>query len=782
MIRAVFSALLSHWLKSPLQALALLGGLALATALWSGVQAINAEARQSYARAAATVSEGDYAQIRGALTLSDFVALRRAGVLVSPIIEGRLNGVRIIGVDVLTSPTLTAFPTENLGEIEGPAFYGTAEALALVDLAPDIGKVTVEGAAPNTVYADISLVADLLDRGTEIDRLILLKDQPVGAASPEKLGYKVTPAQAGTDLAKLTDSFHLNLTAFGLLSFAVGIFIVHSAIGLAFEQRKPMIRTLRAVGVPLQTLIGLMVTELVGLATVAGGIGVCLGYLVAAALLPDVAATLRGLYGASIEGTLSLSPIWWLGGVVVSIVGALIASLGVFLKLWQMPLLAAAQARNWQTNGPLRRFRLGAVILCACLGLGILLFGKGLVAGFVLLGALLIGAALLLPSVLALVLSLGQRTASGVLTQWFWADTRQQASGLSLALSALLLAMAANVGVATMVSSFRVTFVQFLDQRLAPELYIYAETEDEAERIERFVEPLVDVVLPLVYQDTVVSGVPTEIYGAKNHSTYPDNWRLIEASQDPWGQVAGGSVLVNEQFARRTDQWTGAEIEIEGRTFTVAGVYGDYGNPVGQIVMTQTVFSEVYPDNRALRFGLRVDPDKVQDVSDALRDFGLSDDQIINQAAIKSLSKGIFEQTFVVTDALNILTLAVAGFAILMSLLTLATMRLPQLAPIWALGLTRKRLARFEILRALIFALITSAAAIPLGLVLAWVLLAVVNVEAFGWKLPLYFFPLDYLKLVIEALIAAVIASLIPAMRLGKTSPSQMLKVFANER
>ena len=32
---------------------------------------------------------------------------------------------------------------------------------------------------------------------------------------------------------------------------------------------------------------------------------------IAAALLPDVAATLRGLYGASVAGTLSIRPVWW---------------------------------------------------------------------------------------------------------------------------------------------------------------------------------------------------------------------------------------------------------------------------------------------------------------------------------------------------------------------------------------------------------------------------------------------------------------------------------------
>lgn len=782
MIRVTFTALISHWLKSPLQALALLGGLALATALWSGVQAINAEARLSYDRAAATVSEGDYAQIRGELTVSDFVALRRAGVLVSPIVEGRMNGVRLIGIDVLTSPQMTTLPTGNLDGNSGPALYGSKEALEQIGPLSALAKVVVEGVAPNSVYGDIGVVSDILGKGNSIDRLLLLKDQPLGAILPQTLGYVVTPPQAGTDLAKLTDSFHLNLTAFGLLSFAVGIFIVHSAIGLAFEQRRPMIRTLRALGVPLQTLLGLMVLELVVLATIAGGIGVILGYFVAAGLLPDVAATLRGLYGAKIEGALTLSPAWWLGGVFVSIFGALLASLGVFLKLWQMPLLATAQARNWSARGLARNLRLFGLFLCLFVAAAVLALGEGLLAGFTLLGALLIGAALLLPTYLDLVLTLGQRLSSRALAQWFWADTKQQASGLALALSALLLAMSANVGVATMVSSFRVTFVEFLDQRLAPELYVYAENEDEAARIEAFVEPLVDVVLPLVYQDTVVSGVPAEIYGAKDHRTYPDNWRLLEGTEDPWAKVAGGAVLVNEQFARRTDQWTGQKIEIEGRPFIIAGVYGDYGNPIGQIVMNQTVFSEVYPTVRPLRFGIRIDPNKVSEIAAALREFGLKDDQILNQAAIKNLSKGIFEQTFVVTDALNVLTLAVAGFAILMSLLTLATMRLPHLAPIWALGLTRDSLAKLEVLRAILFAAVTGVAAIPLGLVLAWVLLAVVNVEAFGWKLPIFFFPADYLKLLVEALIAAVLASLIPAWKLKKTSPSQILKVFANER
>ena len=56
MTGAVLSALVSHWRCNRLQLLTLVLGLALATALWSGVQAINAEARASYDAAAATLA------------------------------------------------------------------------------------------------------------------------------------------------------------------------------------------------------------------------------------------------------------------------------------------------------------------------------------------------------------------------------------------------------------------------------------------------------------------------------------------------------------------------------------------------------------------------------------------------------------------------------------------------------------------------------------------------------------------------------------------------------
>ncbi len=795
MTAAILHALASHWWRNPLQLITLLAGLTLATALWSGVQAINAEARASYDAAAATLGEGQFLQLAprdgAVIDHATYVALRRAGWLVSPVIEGRLGQVRLVGLEPLTAPggigPVDPQGGADLGRFlagEGQIF---ARAETLVQL-PTTGAQHVENpdVAPNTAITDIGLAQRILGRGDEIDRLILSPDQPLNRRPLEEVApdlMQIAP-QDGSDVARLTDSFHLNLTAFGLLSFAVGLFIVHGAIGLAFEQRRSVVRTLRALGAPLARLIALMAVELGLLALMAGGIGVALGYVMAAALMPDVAASLRGLYGADVSGQLTLRPAWWLSGFAIALGGTAVAAGGALWSLARMPLLAGGQA--WAA-GMSRRWTVQAALSLTLLVLSgaFVIWGKGLLAGFGMLGALLVGGALALPPLLVALIAAVATRAKTPVPQWFWADTRQQVPGLSLALMALLLAMAANVGVSTMVSSFRLTFTGFLDQRLASELYVTAADSAQADAILAVASSQADAVLPLMNVDRTIAALPAQIYAARDHATYRDNWRFLRSVPDVWQRLAKGEgVLINEQLFRRAKLDLGSPVRLgTGITLPVLGVYGDYGNPLGQVIVTESLFRSLFPDVIALRFGLRVDPDQIEALRINLRDMaGVAESAMIDQASIKALSLSVFERTFAVTAALNVLTLAVAGFAILMSLLTLAAMRLPQLAPVWALGLTRRGLAVMDLLRAVVLALLTAVMALPLGLALAWALLAVVNVEAFGWRLPMYFFPLDYLRLVGLALMAAAFAAAWPAWRLSRIPPAQLLGVFRHER
>ena len=252
--------------------------------------------------------------------------MRRAGWQVSPVVEGRLQGIRLIGLDALTAPGGLG-PVDltdgalTLDTLLGGVLFATQDTLdRLIDI--EITKAVSEDVAPNVILTDVGTAQNLLSMQGQLTRLIVEPAQPIGQPALETVTPHLTvrPPQGGSDVARLTDSFHLNLTAFGLLSFAVGIFIVHGAIGLAFEQRRPVIRTLRALGFPLRYLVGLIAAELLVLSLVAGAIGVGLGYLVAAALLPDVAATLSGLYGASVSGTLQLRPEWWLSGLALSLI------------------------------------------------------------------------------------------------------------------------------------------------------------------------------------------------------------------------------------------------------------------------------------------------------------------------------------------------------------------------------------------------------------------------------------------------------------------------------
>ena len=149
---------------------------------------------------------------------------------------------------------------------------------------------------------------------------------------------------------------------------------------------------------------------------------------------------------------------------------------------------------------------------------------------------------------------------------------------------------------------------------------------------------------------------------------------------------------------------------------------------------------------------------------------------------MKAESLRIFNRTFAITAALNAFTLGVAGIALLTSLLTLGNSRLPQLAPLWAIGITRRHLAAIELTRTLAVALITALFALPLGLLVAWCLIAIVNVKAFGWRLPFDIFPLQLLELIGVAMLAALIAALLPVARLARMQPATLVKVFADER
>jgi putative ABC transport system permease protein len=298
----------------------------------------------------------------------------------------------------------------------------------------------------------------------------------------------------------------------------------------------------------------------------------------------------------------------------------------------------------------------------------------------------------------------------------------------------------------------------------------------------------VTAILPAPRADTQLDGWPVEVLGFADHATYRDHWPLISASATLWDDLRDGkAVLVSEQLARRLRLHVGDSLRIATAQgawpVAVGGIYPDYGNPKGQIGVGNDALFAHWPQTPQTRFGLRVRPDAVAAVlADLRRRTGLDRNRLIDQASLKADSTRIFNRTFAVTASLNAFTLGVAGIALLTSLLTLGNSRLPQLAPLWAIGITRRRLAALELGKTMALALFTALLAVPLGLVVAWCLLAVVNVKAFGWRLPFQIFPDQLLQLIAVALAAALLATLLPIVKLVRMRPADLIRVFANER
>lgn len=824
MLRITLGALLSHWRRHPLQFFSILTGLWLATALWTGVEALNSQARADYARASAVLTGPAQAQVspRKGERFAEpaYVQLRRRGWPVSPVLEGRLRfgtgedgaRVQLLGIEPLSLPHGTSVAGQPGASLDlGPFIGDPGQAWIAPDTMKRLGfhpgeqPVTSEGQrlpplvvhpqlAPGVVIVDIGRAQALLQAPRQLSRLIL--DADFAARQPRlpvELATVLELRAAGDtgDLDRLTESFHLNLRALGMLAFIVGLFIVNAAIGLALEQRRGLLRTLRACGISLRGLIVALAIELGLFAVLSGLAGVASGYVLASVLLGNVAASLRGLYGAEVAGQLNLPPQWWVMGIVISLLGAVLAGGSSLVRAARLPVLALAQPQAWRLAQSLwlTRQAIAAVLLCAFAGL-CWRFGDSLLSALLMLGAILLAGALALPALLDGVLALLARRCRGPLWEWFVADSRQQLPAVSLALMALLLALAASVGVGSMTEGFRKTFIGWLDQRLSADLYLTPRDTAHSLEIAAWLrgQPGVTSVLPRWRVEQRLQGWPVQVEGVVDDASYRAQWPLLSQSSGAWSQLAAGQgAMLSEQLARRLHLQLGDILRLPApggdQWLKIVGLYADYGNPRGHMLLNADWLRRQWPDAVLGNLGVHVAPERMAAVRAELeRRFGLDSTRLIDQSSLKRWSTEVFERTFAATGALNALTLGVAGIALFISLLTLGHSRLAQLAPLWALGVNRVRLGWLSLGQTLMLASLTVLLAMPLGLLLAWCMVAVLNVQAFGWRLPLQIFPDQLLRLGLLGLLTSLLAAAGPLWHVARRQPADLLRQFADER
>ena len=672
------------------------------------------------------------------------------------------------------------------------------------------------GADEPSANPSLSPIPDPSPAAGRLSRIdLLLPDsaavERVAALLPAGVEVRPASTQAET-LATMTEAFRLNLSALSLLALVVGLFLIYNTVTFAVVQRRRVLGTYRALGVTRAEVFRLVLVEALVVGVVGTALGLALGVALGSGLVRLVTQTIGDLYFVVRVRELALSP-WALAKGMALGLGATLV--GALRPGWEAASVAPASAlrRSTQEDRIGRgagRLALGGLAALAAGGL-VLLLPAGVAGAYAGMLGILVGVALLTPWLTRLYAAAAQPVMARLMGPVGRMAARGIATSLSrtaVAVAALTVAVAATIGVATMVSSFRTTVEDWLGSVLRADVYVQppatvfrrggavldpalardlaaldgvARTDEIRVRTLDMSPPRPGgagdgpVAAPTLRFDLVVSRIDSTRAGVN---------RYKEGSAAAFAAAApGGAVAVSEPFAFRFGVSAGDTLTLPTdrgpRAYPVAAVYIDYGNDLGVVLMDERPFLASYRDpgyaGTALTAAPGVDPGTLVSRAQALAE-GRQDVTVRSTRALRQASLDIFDQTFVVTSVLRLLAVGVAFVGVLSALMALQLERRRELAMLRAQGMTPGEVRTMVLAQTGLMGLWAGALSIPLGLALAAVLVFVVNVRSFGWTLAFVVSPGVLLQAVALAVVAALLAGAYPAWRMSTTSPALALR------
>jgi putative ABC transport system permease protein len=366
----------------------------------------------------------------------------------------------------------------------------------------------------------------------------------------------------------------------------------------------------------------------------------------------------------------------------------------------------------------------------------------------------------------------------------------------AVAIAALMIAVATTMGVGIMIGSFREAVVRWLDGSLRADLYV-SPPSLVGSRTDSTLDPA--VVERLMSTPGVVAASTTRLATVQSprgpvsvialglSPGYRPGFRLLQGGADEALRAFHeGSVLVSEPFAHRNRVRVGERLRLRTdqgqRDFWVGGIFYDYGSSGGTVVMSRTTYERFWNDRAisglALNAAPGVDPDTL---TPALRQRAaeITDGTAVvirSNRALREASLQIFDRTFAITSVLRLLTVAVAFIGVLSALMAFQLERVREVGVLRALGLTPRQVWAVATAQTGVMGLLAGLLAVPVGLVLAFVLIFVINRRSFGWTMPMEVDPVILVQGVTLALAAALLAGLYPARRMAMGEPAEALR------
>ena len=840
MIPAFYRANLNYLLRHPWQlALAVLG-ISIGVAVIIAVDLANESSRRAFLLSMdAVTGEATHQIIGGPRGIDEdlYVELRvRHGIRsIAPVVEGHVaideNPLQALGVDLFAEQEMRAFSRRLAAASSDPATArsvfrdmlikpgavimseNTASALGISRgdrfdiiaagrthsalLLETYSNGTATG-LDNFITTDIATGQAWFGRPGRLSRIdvrIADGDVELHERLETLLPAEVTLLSAAArtrTTAEMSAAFMTNLTAMSLLALLVGLFLIYNSVSFSVLQRRRLIGILRALGVTRRQVFILVLTETAGIGLISAILGVVAGISLGGELLGLVSQSINDFYFRVTVSDVSVSAFSIGKGIVAGMAAALVAAMMPAIEATSYrPRLAMTRSLlEQQTRRLLPGIAFAGITIIVLATVLLLLSGRNLVAGLVAVFMLILGFALCIPAAVRAsthALAPIAKQLGGVWARLAVTGIGGSLSRIAVAIVALSVAVSATIGVSVMVDSFRGSVDEWLEQTLQADIYAGIRRGDfDAVLIEDLSNiPGVEAVSTSRRAWHEDENGRTQILAIKMAPGSYAGTEILDADPlEVWPSFERtDGVLVSEPYAYRNNVAAGDSVSLRTASgeseFRVIATYQSYDINASALLMSRETYDRHFDDPGVNSIGLylseTVNADAVIAQIEAISE-GRQKLVINSNARIRELSLQIFDRTFVITDVLYWLAIGVAFIGILGAMLALQLERARELAVLRALGMTPVQLGGMITLQTSVIGLLSGIAAIPLGLVMAYVLIEVINRRAFGWQIDMTIAPDLLLSAVLFAVVAALLAGIYPAFRAAQSQPALAMR------
>ncbi|MCU1244686.1 MAG: macB 37, partial [Acidobacteria bacterium] len=286
----------------------------------------------------------------------------------------------------------------------------------------------------------------------------------------------------------------------------------------------------------------------------------------------------------------------------------------------------------------------------------------------------------------------------------------------------------------------------------------------------------------VLYGETIVAVGSGDFHVTANFGHLP----MIapsSAGQALQAALARNGVFVSESFALKFDKGVNDILVLPTahgpRRFPITGVYRDYSNDRGVVVMDRALFIRCFDDDRVntVAIFLKRGADIEQARMALERDFGPRFHAFaITNASIRKEVMTIFDQTFMITYALLGVAIIIAVLGIVNTLAALILERTRELALLRVAGMTVGELRTMLVLESSLLGLASTAAGLVMGYALSWILIFVINKQSFGWTIEFHTPAALIAASLAVTFVSASLAGLIPARLAGRIDLATAIK------